>query len=168
MTVMDALRMGAELCDAIAHAHEMGILHLDLTPKRVLLTPRGATVVDFGVARASLTSSAGSETDTGAVYGTGAYMSPEVAMGDARVDGKSDVYSLGCVLYHALAGVAPGSLGGAESAHAVAMRHLTTGVPRLAEIRSTIPPDAERAVMAALSRVAADRPTARELGSALR
>src|SRR5205823_6320778 len=118
------------------------------------------------IARAILASTSGSESDTGIVIGTPGYMSPEVVMGDLPVDGRSDVYSLGSVLYHALAGAAPGT-GSTRGAQAVAMLRLAARMPPIGELRDGLPAAAERAIMASLARFPADRPTAVELRDAL-
>jgi tetratricopeptide (TPR) repeat protein len=113
LPVRDALRISAEIADALAYAHSRGVIHRDIKPENILLSSGRPIVADFGIARA-VTTAAGldghdleSLTSAGFAVGTPAYMSPEQAGGSDRLDGRSDVYSLGCVLYEMLAGVQP-------------------------------------------------------------
>ena len=103
----DALQIARNVLAALAYAHSHGVIHRDIKPENVLLEAGEAVVADFGIARA--VSAAGGEhlTQTGMSVGTPAYMSPEQAAGGSEVDGRSDVYSLGCVLYEMLAGEPP-------------------------------------------------------------
>src|SRR5262249_6574174 len=97
--VENAVRWTRELADALAYAHERGIIHRDIKPENVLLSGGHALLTDFGVARALESTGQGRLTDTGLALGTPAYMSPEQAAADPSVDGRADLYSLGCVLY---------------------------------------------------------------------
>ena len=151
----DVLRIGLALADALAHAHDRGVIHRDVKPQNVIVpdsanSRRGAAkLTDFGVAHL-----AGEEalTHTGDIVGTLAYMAPEQAAGTA-VDGRADVYALGLVLYEALAGVNPVSAG-SPSATA---RRIGTVLPRLATRRPDLPGD----LCAALDRTLAPDPEAR-------
>jgi len=104
---VDAVVKGsAEVLEAVAHAHSRGIVHRDVKPENIVLSPQGAILLDFGIARAIAASEAQRVTRSGFTVGTSAYMSPEQAMG-ASVDERSDIYSLGCVLYESLVGEPP-------------------------------------------------------------
>jgi len=100
----DALQVARETADALSYAHSHGVIHRDIKPENILLESGHAVVADFGIARAI--SAAGGErlTETGLAVGTPAYMSPEQAAGEKNLDGRSDLYALGCVLYEMLAG----------------------------------------------------------------
>ena len=115
---MDAARIAADIADALDFAHRNGVVHRDVKPGNVLITPEGAVkVADFGIARAE---SSDALTKTGAVLGTATYFSPEQAQGFA-LDGRSDVYSLGVVLYEMVTGIAPFT---ADSPVSVAYKHV--------------------------------------------
>src|SRR6266566_2615467 len=103
----DALQIAAEVADALNCAHGEGIVHRDIKPENLLLAGRHVRVADFGIARAVTAAGGDSLTATGVAIGTPAYMSPEQAGGSKDVDGRSDLYSLGCVLYEMLAGQPP-------------------------------------------------------------
>jgi serine/threonine protein kinase len=102
----DALRIAREAADALDYAHRHGIVHRDIKPENILLTESHALVADFGIGKA-LGGSEGHLTETGLVMGTAAYMSPEQATGEKEVGARSDIYSLGTVLYEMLAGETP-------------------------------------------------------------
>src|SRR5207253_7036016 len=96
----DALRIAREVADALSYAHEHQVIHRDIKPENILLGAGGhAVVADFGVARAFEADPGARLTNTGISIGTPAYMSPEQATGELQVDHRSDIYSLGCVLY---------------------------------------------------------------------
>jgi hypothetical protein len=165
LTDRDVLRIGLALCDALAHAHERGVVHRDVKPQNVLVpdnprTWRGAAkLADFGVAML-----AGDDplTMTGDVVGTLAYMAPEQAAGK-RVDARADIYSLALVLYEALAGANP--VRGASPAETA--RRVERPIPSLAKKRADLPEELVAAIGRALSTAAAERGTLEELGDAL-
>jgi protein kinase-like protein len=167
LALADALRIAHEAVQALQYAHDHGVVHRDIKPENILLTPDGNTLVaDFGVAKA-LDSSGGSErlTETGLAVGTPAYMSPEQATGDAAVDARTDVYSLGCVLYEMLAGEPPFT---GPTPQAVIAKRLSTSAVPLGVVRHSVPPAVDSAVMRALAREPVDRfATAAEFGAAL-
>src|SRR5216117_1431505 len=100
-------RVGCEILEALAYAHAQGLAHRDIKPDNIVLSPDGAMVVDFGIARAIAQSGDDRVTRSGFVVGTEEYMSPEQAAGTADVDGRTDLYSLGIVLFEAIAGRPP-------------------------------------------------------------
>jgi protein kinase-like protein len=162
----DVLRWAAELADALGHAHGQGVIHRDIKPENVLLSgaPTHALLADFGVARAIETGADDRLTETGLALGTPAYMSPEQAFG-GTVDGRSDLYSLGCVLYELLTGEPPYS---GPTAQAVATKRLAEPVPSARRLRETVPPALDDLVQRLLAKSPADRvASAAELGSAL-
>jgi TolB-like protein/tRNA A-37 threonylcarbamoyl transferase component Bud32 len=161
----DALRITREAAEALQYAHEHNIIHRDIKPENILMLGGHALVADFGIARA--VSEAGGEklTQTGMAMGTPYYMSPEQALGSDRVDARSDVYSLGCVLYELLIGQPPFT---GPNAMAIMARHSMEKVPSLQIVRSSVPDEVEDIVMHALEKTPADRfQTMQELVEAL-
>src|SRR6266849_4944585 len=161
----DALQIAREVAGALSYAHSHGLVHRDIKPENILLEAGQAVVSDFGIARAI--SAAGGErlTQTGLAVGTPAYMSPEQAMGETLVDGRTDVYGLGCVLYEMLAGQPPYT---GPTPQAIIARCLTQPLPPLRPLRETIPAAVEQAIARALARVPADRfATAAQFAEAL-
>ncbi len=150
----DALQIGQEVADALSYAHSRDVVHRDIKPENILLEAGHAVVTDFGIARAI--TAAGSEqlTETGMAVGTPAYMSPEQSAGSRELDGRSDIYSLGCVLYEMLAGHPP-FLG--ATAQELLARHSMDAVPPLRAARPTVPAGVEEALGTALAKVPADR-----------
>src|SRR6188474_1226911 len=108
----EALRIVKGVADALAFAHRKGIVHRDIKPENVLLQAGHPLVADFGIARAMSLVGDVAMTQTGMVVGTPSYMSPEQTVGDSAVDGRSDIYSLGCLLFEALTGSPPFKSGG--------------------------------------------------------
>src|SRR5688572_20810223 len=150
----DALRITRETASALSYAHAHGVVHRDIKPENILLSAGHAVVSDFGIARAVSAAAADRLTQTGIALGTAAYMSPEQATGERNIDGRSDVYSLGCVLYEMIAGEPPFS---GPNVAAMIARRLSGPAPSLAGLRDAIPDRVELAVYKALARVPADR-----------
>ena len=156
----------SEVLEAVAHAHSRGVVHRDVKPDNIVLTAEGAVLLDFGIARAIANSEAVPRvTRSGFTVGTSAYMSPEQAMG-ATVDDRSDLYSLGCVLYECLAGKPPFS-------HPLELQvlqlHQRAPVPRVSGVRTNVPAALSEVVHKALQKDPADRwQTAAEMREALR
>src|SRR3989454_3129216 len=107
LPVAEAVQITREVADALSYAHRHDVVHRDIKPENILLEAGHAVVSDFGIARALTAAGARRITQTGIALGTPAYMSPEQAAADTELDGRSDVYSLGCVLYEMLAGQPP-------------------------------------------------------------
>jgi TolB-like protein len=165
LPVEDALRIAREAADALDYAHQQGIVHRDIKPENILLAGRHALVADFGIARALDAGGGEKLTETGMAVGTPAYMSPEQAGGERDLDGRTDIYSLGVVLYEMLAGETPFS---GATIQAMIARRLTETARSLRTIRETIPEPVDRAVGRALAKAAADRfQTAGEFAKAL-
>jgi TolB-like protein/tRNA A-37 threonylcarbamoyl transferase component Bud32 len=150
----EALRIAAEVASALDHSHRHGIIHRDIKPENILLEDGQALVADFGIARAVSAVGEGKLTSTGVSLGTPAYMSPEQGMADPNLDGRTDIYSLGCVLYEMLAGSPPFT---GRTTQALIARHSLDAVPSLSVVRQTIPEEVEDVVLCALAKVPADR-----------
>jgi serine/threonine protein kinase/tetratricopeptide (TPR) repeat protein len=165
LPIDDALRITGEVALALDCAHRHGVIHRDIKPENILLEDGQAVVADFGLARA--VDAAGRErlTGSGLALGTPAYMSPEQAMGEPSLDGRSDVYSLGCVLYEMLAGEPPFT---GPTSRAVIAKRMVEPIPHVRTVRENVPEAVEQAVIKALAKVAADRfPTAGDFTAAL-
>lgn len=158
----EALKITREVASALDYAHRQGVIHRDIKPENILLHEGAAMVADFGIGKA--VSSEGSITRTGMSLGTPAYMSPEQASGESRIDGRSDLYSLGCVLYEMLAGEAAFT---GPTAQAVMAKHFISPIPHVRTTRD-VPEVVDDAVTRALARTPVDRfPTAAEFADAL-
>src|SRR6476620_8147829 len=147
LPVEDALRIAREAAAALDYAHRHGVVHRDIKPENILLTADGDTLVaDFGIARAL-----GGEdglTQTGLAIGTPAYMSPEQASGDKAIDARTDIYSLGAVLYEMLAGEVPYT---GPTAQAIIMRRFAEPVPSVRRLRPNVPEGMDQAIRRALA-----------------
>ena len=163
-----AVRVAAEVLDALAHAHERGLAHRDIKPDNIVLSAEGggrAILVDFGIARAIANSGEDRVTRSGFVVGTEEYMSPEQAGGSPEIDGRTDIYSLGVVLFEALAGRPPFA---AASAAAVLDMQQHAPPPDLRKLRRDVPRVLSDSVMKALSKAREARwQTAAEMRQAL-
>jgi eukaryotic-like serine/threonine-protein kinase len=165
LPVDTAVRIASEVADALDYAHRHGVVHRDIKPQNILLSDGHARVADFGVARA-LAVAGEALTNTGLAIGTVTYMSPEQASGATAIDGRSDIYSLGVVLYEMLAGEPPFS---GPTVQAVMARRFTETPRPLTATREGLPAAVTRTVERALARSPADRfATAGEFARALR
>jgi len=145
-----AVRVATEVLDALAHAHEHGLAHRDIKPDNIVCSGEsGAILVDFGIARAIATSGEDRVTRSGFVVGTEEYMSPEQAGGSPDIDGRTDIYSLGVVLFEALAGRPPFS---AASAAAVLDMQQHAPPPDLRKLRRDVPRALSDTVMKSLAK----------------
>lgn len=154
LPIDEALSIAREVADALGYAHQRGIIHRDIKPENILLEGGHAAVADFGIARAISSAGADKLTETGLSVGTPLYMSPEQAAGDPDLDGRSDLYSLGCVLYEMLGGQAPFTGPTAES---ITRQHIVTDAPPITNLRPTVPPEVAGALARSLAKNPADR-----------
>ncbi len=152
LPLTDALRIVREVASALDYAHRQGIVHRDIKPENILMHEDAALVADFGIGKA-MSSKGGSITHTGLAVGTPAYMSPEQASADAGVDGRSDLYSLGCVLYEMLAGEQPFT---GPTAQAIITKRFISPVPHVRAMRD-VPEQLDQIVTRSLARTPVDR-----------
>jgi serine/threonine-protein kinase len=161
----EAVRVTRQVADALSFAHERGLIHRDVKPENILFHAGHAVVADFGIARAVSDAGGSRLTETGLSLGTVAYMSPEQATGETRLDARTDVYALGCVLYECLAGAPPFP---GSTAQAVLARKIVDEVPPLTARQHDVPPTVELVLRRALARDAAQRyATPADLSAAL-
>jgi Tol biopolymer transport system component len=154
LPLFDALRIAREVADALHYAHERGIVHRDIKPANIMFESGHAVVADFGIARAVQAAGGTQLTQAGFSIGTPSYMSPEQAAGEQRIDGRSDLYSLGCVLYEMLAGAPPYT---GTTAAAVVSQHLSAPAPSVSAARSGIPATVDVIVTRLLAKDPAER-----------
>jgi serine/threonine protein kinase len=162
----DVARIGAEVAEALAYAHREGVLHRDIKPGNILLADDNAHLADFGIARVFQDTGRARTTASGFVLGTPTYMSPEQASGELDYDGRSDIYSLGCVLYEACAGAPPFQ---GRTPQAVIAARFGSPPPLLDSVRKGVPSMLAAAIARAMALVPEDRfADATELATALR
>jgi serine/threonine protein kinase len=154
LSIAETLRIASDLLDALDHAHQQGIIHRDVKPANVVLSARGAILLDFGIARAVVASGSDQLTRSGIAVGTSTYMSPEQITAVTDIDHRCDIYSLGCVLYECLGGQAPF----VHRNEAVVLQlHLTQPAPDVRTLRSDTPPELATAIAKAMSKAPNDR-----------
>ncbi|MGW8266179.1 MAG: protein kinase domain-containing protein [Longimicrobiales bacterium] len=154
LPVEDAVRIVREISDALAYAHQEGVIHRDVKPANILIESGHAVLADFGVAQAVSEARGDRITGTGVSLGTPDYMSPEQATGEQDLDGRSDQYALGCVLFEMLTGEPPFT---GSTARAVLARHVHERLPSLEVVRPDLPYGLVKAVERALAKSPADR-----------
>jgi serine/threonine-protein kinase len=154
LPLAEALQITRDVADALSYAHSHDVVHRDIKPENILLESGHAVVADFGIARAVRAAGGDRLTQTGTVVGTPAYMSPEQAAGEHDLDGRSDLYSLGCVLYEMLAGQPPFT---GPTVSSVVHQHLATAARPVTDIRPTVPVPISTAIARALAKTPADR-----------
>jgi serine/threonine-protein kinase len=165
LSIEQALKIAADLATALSWAHAHDIVHRDIKPENILLQDDQAILTDFGLARAIQIASGQQLTSSGLLMGTPCYMSPEQADPDAVIDGRSDIYSLGCTLYEMLAGQPPFQ---GPDAQSIVAQHLACPAPSLKVLRPTVPDWLDAVVQTALAKTPADRfSSAAELSDAL-
>jgi eukaryotic-like serine/threonine-protein kinase len=149
-----AVRLAREVADALAYAHMHGVVHRDIKPENILVSGGHVRVADFGVAKGLESAAGETATTIGVILGTPAYMSPEQGAGERELDGRSDIYSLGCVLYELLTGEPVWR--GSNPMEVIAQR-FTEDAPPLRRLRPDVPPPVEQAVARALACMPAER-----------
>ena len=151
LPVEEAVRLTKEVAEALEYAHSQGVVHRDIKPENILLSRGHALLADFGIAKAAALG--GQLTGTGLVLGTPTYMSPEQASG-STIDGRADLYSLGCVLYEMLAGEPPYT---GPTPQAIAAKRLVDPIPSIRRVRQAVPRQLEAVLTRALAPIPADR-----------
>jgi serine/threonine-protein kinase len=149
LPVAEALRIGSEVAGALGHAHERWVAHLDVKPGNVLLSNGHAMIADFGIARAICRSCRDSVAVSDMIIGTPEYMSPEQSAGIDNLDGRSDIYSLACVLFEMLTGSPPFA---GQNPAAIVHQHLGADPPSARALRSEIPEAVDRMLVSALAK----------------
>ena len=163
LPIDEAVKIAGEVADALGFAHQRNVIHRDIKPENILLEAGHAVVADLGIARAIGEAREDRLTETGLAVGTPAYMSPEQASGESELDGRSDLYSLGCVLFEMLAGEPPFT---GPSAEHVIRKHMSVEAPPVSVVRPTVPERLSEAVARALAKAPVDRyQSAAELGA---
>ena len=165
LPVATAVRVGRDVARALDYAHRNGVIHRDIKPENILLEDDQAVVADFGIATAMESADSERLTEIGLAIGTPAYMSPEQAGGAAEIDGRSDIYSLGCVLYEMLGGDPPFT---GPTPQSVMAKQVVAPLPSLRSQRPEVPEPVERVLAKALEKEPGDRfATAAEFTAAL-
>ena len=154
LAVPEAVRIASDVAEALQLAHTHGVIHRDIKPENILLANGRPMVADFGIALAVSAAGGGRMTETGLTLGTPHYMSPEQATAEKEITARSDVYSLGTVLYEMLAGQPPHRGGSAQQ---IIMRIVTEEAAPVTQYRKSVPPNVAGAVAKSLEKLPADR-----------
>ena len=154
LPIADVARFGAQVAEALAYAHREGVLHRDVTPGNILIADDNAYVADFGIARLFNESTKIRTTEAGFILGTPTYMSPEQASGERECDGRSDIYSLGCVLYEVATGTPPFA---GPTTQAIIAGRFGAPPPPAAALREDVPADLSDAIARAMMTSPGDR-----------
>jgi tRNA A-37 threonylcarbamoyl transferase component Bud32 len=152
--VEEAVRTATEVADALDYAHRQDVIHRDIKPENILLHDGRPVVADFGIALAVSAAAGGRMTETGLSLGTPHYMSPEQATAEKDLSNRSDIYSLGCVLYEMLTGDPP-HVG--STAQQIIMKIVTEEVAPVTSVRKSVPPNVAAAIAQSLEKLPADR-----------
>ncbi len=150
----ESVKLTAEIADALDYAHRHGVIHRDIKPENILLHDGRPVVADFGIALALSAAAGGRMTETGLSLGTPHYMSPEQATAEKELTNRSDIYSLGCVLYEMLTGNPPHT---GATAQQIIMKIVTEEAAPVTKLRKAVPPNVAAAVAKAVERLPADR-----------
>jgi serine/threonine protein kinase len=153
-SIPETLRLAADLLDALDHAHSLGIIHRDVKPANVVMSSEGAILLDFGIARAVIASGTDQLTRSGIAVGTSTYMSPEQITALADIDHRSDLYSMGAMLFECLAGQPPFHH---RNEAVVLQLHLTQTAPDVRTLRSDTPAELATGISKALAKAPKDR-----------
>ncbi len=165
LPVREAVRIAVDVARALDYAHRQGVIHRDVKPENILFVDAQPVVTDFGIAHAVREADGERLTLSGIVLGTPAYMSPEQMSGERQIDGRSDIFSLGSVLYEMIAGLPPFA---APTVSATLTRIATASTPKLSDRRDDVTPELETAIARSLAKDPAERfASAAELASAL-
>jgi eukaryotic-like serine/threonine-protein kinase len=154
LPIAETLRLAGDVLEALDHAHGHGVIHRDVKPANIVLAAEGAVLLDFGIARAVVASGSDQLTRSGIAVGTSTYMSPEQITALADIDHRSDLYSVGCVLFECLAGQPPY----AHRNEAVVLQfHLNQQVPDVRTLRSDTPAELAMVITKALAKTREQR-----------
>jgi eukaryotic-like serine/threonine-protein kinase len=160
-----ALDVGGDVLAALAYAHQHGIVHRDIKPENILLEGDEAVLADFGIAHAVTAAGGERLTGVGIAIGTPAYMSPEQVTGTEQIDGRSDLYSLGCVLYEMISGTPPFS---GPTPQSIVAKHLAVAPPSIPPLVQTVPPAVGHAIHRSMAKSPEERfPSAEAFATAL-
>ena len=155
LSLDEAITIAADVAAALDYAHSQGVVHRDIKPENVLFEEGRALICDFGIAKAMLEAAGERISSSGLVVGTPHYMSPEQASGQSELDGRSDIYSLACVVYEMLVGEPPFT---GPTTQAVMAKHVRERPPSLQVVRGDLPAHVEQALNQALEKNPAERP----------